>query len=63
MDKGYDTIAIHEGCERRGVHPVVPFVQRGTNAQPPALGAEHGYPLSTAIDGADGRHRSSRLER
>jgi len=35
MDKAFDTNAIHDGCEQRGVRPVVPFVPRGTNARPP----------------------------
>jgi hypothetical protein len=43
MDKGYDHVAIHEGCELRGVRPVVPFVARGTHGRAPTFPeCEHG---------------------
>jgi hypothetical protein len=40
MDKGYDHSANYEGCEARGVRPIIPLRKIGKDSQP--LACEHG---------------------
>jgi DDE family transposase len=42
MDKGYDSIANHEGCAERQVHPVIAYRERTTCASDDVPTCEHG---------------------
>lgn len=59
MDKGYDTTPIHEGCETRGVRPIVPLkktaaVKRGDHHAPEC---EHG---TWVFAGADFKRKATK---
>jgi hypothetical protein len=42
MDKGYDSIASHAGCIKRGVNPVIAYRERKTCAPDDVPTYEHG---------------------
>ncbi len=59
LDRGYDTTTIYDGCEERGIHPVIPLRQtpsaKAGRHQPPSC--EHG---TWTFAGSDAKRGASK---